>query len=261
MVDIEPPNATLIERRDVTESLAFFRIAPDAPPVPSFEAGQFANLGLAVHDAEARELRFQRRAYSMGSAPSERLSLEFYLRQVDGGRFTGALFALQRGGRIWLDPNVYGRFTLAPVPPERDVIFVASGTGVAPYVSMLREYAGRGRWRRAVVVESVRESREFGYRAEFEALARRDASFRWLPTVTREPEGGAWTGAHGRIQTLLEPARFERETGIALSPANADVFLCGNPQMVEQVGGRLAELGFRPHSRRNPGQVHVERYW
>jgi ferredoxin/flavodoxin---NADP+ reductase len=261
MVDIEPPNATLIERRDVTESIAFFRVAPDAPPFTSFEAGQFGNLGLPVHDAEAGELRFVRRAYSMGSAPKERASVEFYLRLVDGGRFTTALFALGLGGRLWLDPNVYGRFTLAPVPVDRDVIFIASGTGVAPYVSMLREFAGSGRWRRAVVVESVRESREFGYRGEFETLAARDADFRWLPTVTREPAGSGWTGSRGRIQTLLEPPLFERLTGVPLAPATAHVFLCGNPQMLEDVGGRLAELGFQPHSRRHAGQVHVERYW
>lgn len=254
-------NATLVERRDVTDALAYFFVAPDRAPFASFEPGQFTNLGLEVFDRSVGERRFVRRAYSPGSAPTQRERLEFYVRRVQGGRLTEALFELRPGARLWLDPAVYGRFTLEPVPADRDVVFVASGTGVAPYVSMLRSYAGRKRWRRAVLVESAREERELGYRAELEALAARDPSFVWLPTVTRAPEASTWAGSRVRIPALLEPDAFARRTGVALDPRTTHVLLCGNPSMLADVSARLGELGFAPHSRRAPGQVHTERYW
>ncbi|MBI5432099.1 MAG: ferredoxin--NADP reductase [Planctomycetes bacterium] len=257
----QDPNATLVERRDVTESLAYFLVAPDKAPFASFEPGQFTNLGLEVFDRTVGERRFVRRAYSMGSPPTQRARLEFYVRRVQGGLLTEALFELRSGARLWLDAAVYGRFTLEPVPADRDVVFVASGTGVAPYVSMLRAYSGRRRWRRAVLVETVREERELGYRAEIEAFATHDPSFVWLPTVTRAPETSPWRGARVRVPTLLDPEAFARRTGVALDPSTTHVLLCGNPTMLADVSTRLGELGFVPHSRRAPGQVHTERYW
>lgn len=257
----QTPNATLVERRDVADALAQLFVAPDSAPWREFEPGQFTNLGLELSGTERDPPGFVRRAYSMASHPLERARVEFYVRRVPDGSFTQALFALRRGGRLWLDDQVYGRFTLEPVPPERDVLFVASGTGVAPFVSMLRRYAGRGRWRRAVLIESARSAGELGYRAELEALAARDPSFTWWPTLTREPADSAWSGTRGRIQTWLEPGAFERRSGVALRPESLHAFLCGNPAMLADVGGALAELGFRPHSRRHPGELHAERYW
>ncbi|MCK6448906.1 MAG: ferredoxin--NADP reductase [Planctomycetes bacterium] len=254
------PNATLVERRDVTASLARFFVVPDREPWTSFEPGQFTNLGLLDTETPEIPTRLVRRAYSLVSTPGV-LPLEFYVRRVRGGSLSERLFALRPGARLWLDERVYGRLTCEPLPPERAALFVASGTGVAPFMSMLRAYASAGRWTRAVLVESVREASEFGYRDELEALARERSEFTWLPTVTGGGEHDGWIGRRGRIQTWLEPASFAASTRVALRPDALHAFLCGNPEMIEAVGGLLGELGFRPHSRRAPGEVHVERYW
>lgn len=254
------PNATLVERRDVTASLARFFVLPDREPWSSFEPGQFTNLGSLDSEPPDSTAKLVRRAYSLASIPGAR-PLEFYVRRVLGGNLSERLFALRPGARLWLDDRVYGRLTCEPLPPERAALFVASGTGVAPFVAMLRAYAHARRWSRAVLVESVREATEFGYREELEALVREDRGFTWLPTVTRGSEHDGWTGRRGRIQTWLEPSSFAASTGVALRPDALHAFLCGNPEMIAEVGGRLAELGFRPHSRREPGEVHVERYW
>lgn len=257
---MHPPdeyNATLARRREIAEGLALFWFAPDSGVTPAFEPGQFTNLGLH----QSGEERMLKRAFSIASAPDPAQPHEVYIRLVDGGRFTTPLWKMAAGEKLWMDTRVFGHFTLAEVPPEKDLILIGSGTGVAPYVSMLRKYAGTGRWRRCVMIESVRVQDELGYRSELAELAARVRDFVYLPTLTREPAGSDWRGARGRVQDLLEPAAFERATGVALAAESCKVFLCGNPAMIEAVGGLLSERGFLPHRKRAPGQIHTETYW
>lgn len=251
------PNARLVERIDATDSLAIFRVAP-AAGVPAFEPGQFTNLGLP---GESR----LRRAFSIASPPAQRELVELYVRRVDEGEFTPRLWELEPGAPVWLDPRVYGRFTLEEIPRESDLLMVGTGTGIAPFLSMVRAYRGSGRWRRCVLIESARSAEELAYRAELERSAAEDPSFQYLPTLTREPPSSAWTGLRGRVQAVLEPAAFERATGAALvrpeGAARWQVLLCGNPAMIGSVTELLVPHGFRPHRRREPGEIHAERYW
>jgi ferredoxin--NADP+ reductase len=261
----ESPNAWVLERREVHEGLVRLRVRAERLGA-AFEPGQFTNLGLEVFDRREGAVRFVRRAYTplpleLDSRRADDGGLEFYVRRVESGRLSPALCALAAGARLWLDPAVYGRLTLAGIPPERDVVFVGTGTGIAPFVAMARAYAGRRCWRRAVLVESVREARDLGFATELAALAERERDFVWLPTLTRERADSGWTGSRGRIQALLDPAAFAERTGVALSPANAHVLLCGNPAMLADVEAVLGALGFKPDSRRSPGEVRSERYW
>jgi ferredoxin/flavodoxin---NADP+ reductase len=258
-------NAVLDSRVDLHETLCILRVRPDGGSVPQFEPGQFTNLGLfdasetpQTAPGPPSELR---RAFSFASPPAQRDSAEFYIQRVDDGHFTQHLWKLQPGGRLWLDERVYGNFTLADVPPTSELVLVATGTGLGPYLSMLRQHRGGERWKRCALVHSARHQADLGYRGELEALARRDPTFRYLPTLTREPASSSWSGLRSHVQEIVEPAGFERLAGWPLDPATAHVFLCGNPQMIIDLGGQLAESGFRPHRRRAPGQVHSERYW
>ncbi len=83
---------------------------------------------------------------------------------------------------------------------------------------------------------------------------------RYVPLVTREAEG-AWSGLRGRVQTALESGTFERVTGAALDAADCHAFLCGNPDMIDDVATLLQGRGFSLDSREAPGNVHFERYW
>lgn len=271
----ESYNARVVARRDLHESLTILRVGPaDASrgEVPRFEPGQFSNLGLFEDGPESGRgsgssaPQLLRRAFSIASPARERTYFEFYIQRVDQGAFTTKLWQLRTGDALWLDPQVYGQFTLAEVPPESDIVFVATGTGVGPFLSMLREYHGRGRWHSAAVIHSARTRADLGYHDELTELAARDRAFRYVPTLTREPAthepgGSPWQGLRERLQHLFEPARFRELFGRELSPVNLKLFLCGNPEMIVQLSAQLAPLGLSRHSRRAPGHIHTERYW
>lgn len=252
------PNATLEQRLDLTEDLAVFQFRPDPGAELSFEPGQFTRLGLAVAESWERALL---RAYSIASAPDPATPLEFYVARVAGGAFTSRLWELGPGARAWLEDRAHGHFTLAGVPREADLVLAATGTGIAPYLSMLRHHQGQGRWRRLALLHCVRVEAELGYRAELERRAREDASFAYLPTLTREPAESGWQGLRGRLQTVLLTGALRELGGIELDPTRAHVFLCGNPEMIRDLGAELAARGFAPHRTRTAGRLHVERFW
>ncbi len=254
----ETYNARVVSRRDVHDSLMILRVGREHGDVPAFEPGQFSNLGLFEDGEDPRLLR---RAFSIASPASARDHFEFYVQRVDHGAFTTRLWSLKPGDALWLDPLVYGHFTLADVPPQSDVLFVATGSGVGPFISMLREYHGKGRWKTAAVIHSARARPDLGYDEELTALASSSANFRYVPTLTRESEDSGWSGLRVRVQKLFEPELFRETFGRELTPENAKVFICGNPEMIVQLSAHLAECGFRPHRRKTPGHIHTERYW
>src|SRR5687767_7816672 len=162
-----PLNATLVARKECTERLLVLHLRPDAGEIAPFEPGQFVQIGLPVEDpAPGRRPRLQKRAYSIASAAHARDTVELYLAFVPEGRFTPLLWSLRPGERLWMDPQPKGHFTLAHVPAEAELVLVATGTGLAPYVSMLRTWSGAERWARAVVVHGVRHPVDLGYRDE-----------------------------------------------------------------------------------------------
>ena len=248
-------NAELVSRRGWNERLWSLVVRPDRRPATPFEPGQFAQLGLPVDGV------LEKRAYSLASSARDREVYELLISRVDDGRLTGALARLAPGERCWLDERVFGRFTLAEVPRDADLVMVATGTGLAPYLSMLRTYADEPRWRRFVLVHGVRLAEDLAYRDELSERAARDERVCYLPVVSREPAGGAWSGLRGRVQRVLEGESCRELAGVALDPKRCHVFLCGNPAMIDEVGAVLVERGFRPGSARRGGNLHVERYW
>lgn len=258
-----PLNATVVERIDLNPWLLICRVRHDGEPGGlHFEPGQFTNLGLPPRDPShlSGSSGLVKRPYSIASAPDED-SVEFFIRLVDEGAFTPLLWKLGVGERLWMDDKCVGKFTLDGVPDGKDLVMVSTGTGIAPFVSMLRHYHGQGRWRRLVMINGVRVMSDLGYQAELEALVRDDPDFRYVPLCSREPEGGAWPGMRGHVMHALDPVVYERAVGAPLDPEHTQVFLCGNPQMIDSVEAHLAPLGFRPHTRKNPGHIHKERYW
>ncbi|HTF87181.1 MAG TPA: ferredoxin--NADP reductase [Planctomycetota bacterium] len=254
----ESYNAHVVARRDVNDSLMILRVGKGRAEVPQFEPGQFSNLGLFEPGDESRLLR---RAFSIASPSSARDYFEFYIQRVDHGAFTTRLWGLKPGDSLWLDPNVYGHFTLADVPATADLILVATGSGVGPFLSMLREYDGKQRWKSAALIHSARHVGDLGYHAELQAFAAREPDFRYVPTLTREPLDSGWSGLRVRVQKLFEPEMFRKVFGRDLNGESSKIFICGNPEMITQLSTQLAEQGLRPHRRRTPGHIHTERYW
>ena len=250
-------NATLVGRQDLHPELSIVSIRPDQGPVPPFRPGQFVTLGLPLEPAERSSPKLTLRPYSVTSAPSMREDVELYVNLVRIGALTPRLWTIHEGGRLYLKPAVGGTFTLDEVPHGKDLVMVATGTGLGPYVSMLRHFRGKDRWRKLVIIHGVRKVADLGYREELEAAATSDASVLYLPTVTRD----GWPGLQGRVQDVLFTDLYRRRVGAPLAPEQCHVFLCGNPEMVEAVESELVTRGFRKHMRREPGNVHKEAYW
>ena len=126
-------------------------------------------------------------------------------------------------------------FTIDRVAPDKSVILIATGTGLAPYVSMLRTILMKETQRKFVVLHGARYSWDLGYRGELETLARLRPNFTYIPSITRPDEDPHFHGRIGRIQAILEQGALEKDAGVALDPEQADVFLCGNPEMIKTV--------------------------
>ncbi|HPM24119.1 MAG TPA: ferredoxin--NADP reductase [Phycisphaerae bacterium] len=270
-MEADPTNATLVAREDLTDILSIVRVRPDSGTVPPFTPGQFLRLGLprppAPDGAASRptakpgRIRLTRRAYSIASSPLVTETVEFFVVRVEAGELTPRLWEIGPGDRLWMDTEAKGEFSIDLAPPDRDLVMISTGTGIAPFLSMLRTYRGQNRWRRFVLINGVRFSPDLGYRAEMETIAREDPTVVYIPLATREPADSPWVGRRGRVQTVLEPDTYHALVGAPLDPAQCHVFLCGNPDMIDAVQKLLEDRGFVTDDRTTRGNLHFERYW
>lgn len=265
-------NAIVAQRIEVSPGLIVLRVVPEGWELPDFESGQFAVLGLPgtarrheVSDPEemrANPEKIIKRAYSIASSSVANEYIEFYIVRVSSGALTPRLFALSVGDRLWLSPKMSGLFTLDEVPPDRHVLLISTGTGLAPYMSMLRSHLVCGEPRRFAVVHGARHSWDLGYRSELMTLKRMCSNFTYIASISRpEEEMTPWAGETGYIQDVWRRGVLEGSSEFRASPKDTHVFLCGNPSMIVTMADLLGELGFSEHKRNAPGNVHVERYW
>lgn len=260
-----PWNATVSLRRDASESVRVLWIHPDSGAVQPFEPGQFIQLGwpkpLDPDAPPSGRVRWNKRSYSIASAPGEKGSYEVCIAVVPDGALTPKLFDLHEGERVWCDDAPKGHFTLERIPSGRHLVCVATGTGIAPFVSMLRHYRGTRRWRKLTIVCGARESADHAYHDELLEAVRTDPDVRYAPFASRESSDSAWSGGRGRVQNVLDDEAFLRATGEALVPSDTHVLLCGNPQMIDDVRALLEPRGFVLDTAKTPGNLHFERYW
>lgn len=226
-------------------------LSVDAPIEP-FAPGQFVNLGLELGGQVVR------RSYSLASAPSG--MPEFYLTALESGELSPALLRLELGASVLLDPRPQGFFTLKWVPDAAELWMVATGTGLAPFVSMLRSDEVWQRFERIVLVHGVRQRLHLAYADELAELATAHGGrLLRVPVVSREP--GAPGVVEGRIPDALHDGRLEVHAGLALSPERSHLMLCGNPGMIDDVMRVLEPRGLLRHRTRKPGHITTERYW
>lgn len=265
-------NAIVTQRIEVAPGLMVIRVVPDGWELPEFTPGQFAVLGLPPEadrtsvadrdEAPVKAGKLIRRAYSIASSSKARTYLEFFITLVHSGSLSPRLFHLQPGDRVWLGPKITGTFTLDQAPPDTDVILIATGTGLAPYMSMLRTELASSRDRRYAVLLGARHSWDLGYHAELVTMEQLSPGFTYLPIISRPAEEPVpWTGRAGYVLDLWQGGELEHEWGRRPTPDNARVFLCGNPTMIEDMIELLADEGFTEHRGHAPGSIFVERFW
>lgn len=265
-------NAVVAQKIEVAPGLMVLRVVPDGWDLSVFKAGQFALIGLpgaaprcALSDAEEKPHHPEaliKRAYSIASSSVAHEYVELFITLVRSGALTPRLFALHTGDRLWLSPKVSGLFTLESVPAGQHVVLISTGTGLAPYMSMLRTHLCPTDGRRYAVLHGARHSWDLGYRSELITLARVCPAFTYRPIVSRpEEEPVGWTGATGHVQSLWDDGSLEQAWGEPPFPETTHVFLCGNPTMVDDMTTRLLAAGWTEHKKKSPGTLHVERYW
>jgi ferredoxin/flavodoxin---NADP+ reductase len=246
----------LLEVQTLTPNLFTLRTSRD--PGFRFTAGQFARLGVRKPSG-----CIVWRAYSMVSAPHDEF-LDFFSIVVPDGEFTSELSRLAVGDELLVDKQAFGFLTLDRFPDGRDLWLLATGTGIAPFLSILQDFEAWQRFERIILVYSVREARELAYQQLIAELPQRDyleglgSKLLYLPVVTREQTPGA---LHGRITTLIENGELERAADLQLAPEHSRIMLCGNPQMIEDTRAVLKARDLNLAMTRRPGQVAVENYW
>ncbi len=263
-------NATVTRRDEINHGLLVLQVTPDEE-LPPFRPGQYTVLGLPgsaprsayaePEDPPADPGKLIKRAYSIASSSLQGSYLEFYIALVRTGALTPRLFAARTGDRIWMGSRIVGMFTLDDVPAGNHVVFVATGTGLAPYLSMLRSAYEFDAGRTTIACHAARVSWDLGYRSELEAMAARYPNFHYLPIIDENDRDPEWRGRVGFVNSLVEDGTIAGLLGRDLDPTNTSVFLCGNPLMIESMMELLGRRGFTKHTRQRPGSLFVEEYW
>ncbi len=298
-------NATLVQRRDLDKSHTVFTVRPDTPV--QFTAGQWTEMGLPKAGAGNRgpsgdefvKDGVVRRAYSICSAPGGE-TLKFFFNKVEEGQLTRWLWELQPGDRLYVDPEARGHFTLDAIntvyshahdlhcvdesgEEKPDILFVATGTGLAPFMSILENFSrvaatgegiesasasGHGHvdvpWRQLVLIHGTRHEALLACREEIEQVAS-DPRFRvtYIPTLSREPEASSWNGQRGRVTEVVRA--ILRKTGDFERPeldlSRCHAYLCGNATMIAAVEGELMPHGLVPRWQDPAGTIHTEVYY
>ncbi len=232
----------VVENRHWSESLFSLRV--EGVRV-GFRAGQFVRIALDIDGQRVA------RAFSFVNPPHDPL-LEFYGVIVPEGPLSPRLARLAAGETLYVAPNPAGFLVLDEVPQAETLWLVATGTGIAPFLSILRTEEPWRRFRRVVLVHAVRHASELTYR---ELIAATPAQY--VTFVSREAHAGSLAG---RIPAALSDGRLEAAAGVPIDE-RSHYMLCGNPQMLRDTTAALVERGLRKHRRRTPGHITVESFW
>jgi ferredoxin--NADP+ reductase len=265
-------NAIVALRNEISPWLMILRVVPDGWVLPDFRAGQFAVIGLlgsaprcamaSPEDEPSDPGRLIRRAYSIASSSLTRQYMEFYVALVTSGALTPRLFSLEIGDRIWLGAKITGLFTFDQVSPDKSVVMMATGTGLAPYMSMLSTHLMCGGPHRVAVLHGARHSWDLGYRSELMTLQHLCSNFTYMPIISRPmDEPTPWVDATGYVLDLWTNGALERAWGFHPTPEDTHVFLCGSPVMIDSAVALLGREGFKEQTKKAAGEIHVERYW
>lgn len=223
-----------------------------------FRAGQFVRLGVRKADGSVVW-----RAYSIVSAPHDEY-LEFFSIVVPGGEFTSELSRLKAGDELLVEKQPTGYLTLDRFPDGRDLWLIGTGTGLAPFLSILQDLEAWQRFERILLVYSARDRGELAYQQLIAELPQREwlegagHKLQYIPIVTREQVPNA---LNARVTTLIENGELERAADLKLAPEHSRIMLCGNPQMIEDTRAVLKARNLNLALTRRPGQVAVENYW
>lgn len=233
------------------------------PPSLQYEAGEYARIAFPGNHLPAW------RAYSFVSSPQSDL-LEFFGVIVPQGNFSRQLRQLKQGDQLLIEHESYGFMTANRFEDGEDLWLLGTGTGIGPYISMLRQGDVRSQFRRIFLVRGVRQASDLiPYQDELRQMAasagagQAEARLTLIACISQENEEAtdSYRISGKRITSALDDGTLEQSAGTSLDVSRSRVMLCGNPQMVEDMRKRLHQRGFKPCRRQTPGQFLTENYW
>lgn len=218
-----------------------------------FIAGQFVIVGLDYKGAKIHK------PYSLINTPEDDF-LEVHLNTVQNGKFSPLLTDVNKGDTVYISNKPSGLLTLEEVPDGvKNLWLCATGTGIGPFLSILHTDEPWQRFNNIIVCYSTKTANEMAYRDDFEALENRyPEQFHFIPFVTREQTSNA---IHSRLTTFLASGELEKQLGLSLKPDSNHVMLCGNSSMLDDATQILEKKGLRRHSRQQPGNIAIEKYF
>ena len=238
----------VIENRRLNDYLTSLVIEVD---LGGYEAGQFVRIGIRDGDDVIA------RPYSLVNTPEEKY-LEAYFNIVEDGPLSPRLFALQAGDEVVVSDRPSGFLTVSEVPEAPHLWLIATGTGIGPFLAILKSKAVWQKFKKAVLCYSVSYAEELAYRDMIAELEQAHGEqFCFVPIVTRE----SFTGGLGhRVPTVMQDGSLEQFTGLAINADNSHVMMCGSSDMITDVSAALVERGMQKHRRRDPGHFTTEKY-
>jgi ferredoxin--NADP+ reductase len=240
--------------RHYTDRLFAFRVT--RPQSFRFRSGEFVMLGLKV---DGKPLL---RAYSVAS-PSWDEELEFFSIKVPDGPLTSRLQHIEAGDRILLGTKAVGTLVLDALLPGKRLYLLSTGTGIAPFASIIRDPETYERYEQVILTHTCREVAELTYGKELVDGVREDPlvgefvgdKLIYYPSVTREP-----FERQGRITTLMDEGVIYQELGIpALNPETDRVMICGSMEMLEDCKARCEQAGLNEGSNARPAEFVIEK--
>jgi len=250
--------AKVIENRQLTER--HFSLVFDADLMP-FQAGQFARLQIEAEGENGEPEKFAN-PYSLINTPDEKYA-EVYFNTVEEGKVSNGLAALKPGDTLEIAQPCVGFFVLSQVPDSKHLWMLSTGTGIGPYLSMLKTDAAWDRFEKVVLVHGVPFAEELTYIDLIEQFGKdHPDQFQYIPVVSREDHiHGDKEALKGRIPALIEEGSLENRAGFKISKDDSHVMLCGNSGMLKDSKAILKERGMDRHLNHKPGHVSAEQYW
>ena len=216
-----------------------------------FTSGQFVRIGLSDGDEVLA------RPYSLVNTAEEKY-LEVYFNIVEDGPLSPRLFALKTGDEVLVADNPSGFLTADEIPECRHLWMIATGTGIGPFLSILKSNTVWQRFEQVVLCYSVSYAQELAYAEVIQKIVESHAGqFCYVPLVTREQHTGS---LQNRITTSMQDASLEQRVGFSINADDSHVMMCGSSEMITDVSQLLVTRAMKKHRRRDPGHFTTEKY-
>lgn len=255
-------NAIVTNIKDITKEIKLFSIKFKDNHKLNFKAGQFAVLALPK-DENDLDGEWYRRAYSITSIPEE-AELKFYVVLVSNGSLTPKLFKLNIGDDIYLGEKAAGLINFDTTDKTSNLLFISTGTGIAPFISILRGYKNDifNNKRQVALIHGARFTYELGFKGELEDLEKTYNNFKYYPIISRSEDetGVLWNGLKGHAQLVIKDGLISKQFNAELLPDNTKVFLCGNPNMVDECVALFTEKGFIKNTFKVKGNLFFDKH-